>query len=476
MKKLIMVLLLIVGVLAVRWVLLKAPLDFQNPDYICQNCNVIIISMTNLRFDHMSSSGYFRPTTPYLDRLAASSLNFTNSFSHASWTLPSGLSIFSSLYPFQHGVMNRYDGSKLSKNIPTLVDILNNNGYKTASFTGGADYSPKYGLTDRFSEHAECTKGDPNAYLPPFQYGEFDCTSAKALDWLKQNSSQKFLLFLQGYDAHCPFAKHQLNIYDRDYSGSVDFTNCIWTFDNVEPVNQNGKTYYPVYESKVIKKDKQILIDDQDITHLIALYDEQITATDHLLGNFLEEINKLGLSKNTIIIFTSEHGDIFGKHGRFMRGGPLRGTFYDDILHIPLLVKSPRLKPAKLDSLVGQIDLAPTILDLLNIKSDPHFQGKSLTPLLGAQKVNDYIFAGSQFNPDPNNFYYAKKTRIETARDSKWKLISETIFDANSATESIELYNIKEDPQELHNLSQNNQDIVAKLKDKLNAWSKNLGM
>ena len=117
---------------------------------ICRDCNVIFITMTNLRYDHMSFNGYSRPTTPNLDKLAKESLVFDNAFSHASWTLPEAISIYTSLYPYQHGVMNRYDGSTLSKDTPTLIEVLKKAGYTTAAFTGGFDYNTDFGLTNRF--------------------------------------------------------------------------------------------------------------------------------------------------------------------------------------------------------------------------------------------------------------------------------------------------------------------------------------
>lgn len=469
LKKLIFALILLDGLLAGFYV-------FQRkPDYACRDCNVIMINMTNLNFDHMSMNGYFRPTTPNLDKLAKDSLNFTNAFAHASWTLPESISIFTSLYPFEHGLMNRYDGSKLAKDTPTLVDILNKNGYKTAAFTGGSDYSSRYGLTDRFSTYEECTKKiDPEIYLPPFQYGEFGCTIPKALKWLKDSSSKKFFLFLQGYDAHCPFAKHAFGIYDKDYEGTVDFTSCVWTFDKTEPVVKNGKTYYPVYVSKEIRSDEDlVLIDETDKTHLIALYDEQVTATDRLLGEFLDEVKGMGLDQNTIIIFTSEHGDIFGKHGRFMRGGPLRGTFYDEVLHIPLFIKNPKIKPAKLNQLVQHIDIMPTLLDLLGI-NNIKIQGKSLTPLLYGKQVNDNVFAGSEFNPDPTNVFYTKKTRIESLRTNEWKLIAEFGLGTNPPSKSFELYDIQNDKEEAKNLADERKDILNNLQTKLNGWSEKI--
>ncbi len=151
----------------------------------------------------------------------------------------------------------------------------------------------------------------------------------------------------------------------------------MWTFDRSEPIVKDGKTYYQVYSPETSGR-ASILLSEEDVNHLIALYDESIALSDKLFGSFIEEIKKLGLEDKTIIIFTSEHGDMFGKDGRFMRGGPLRGTFYDDVLHIPLMIKQPKLKPARLDGLVEHIDIMPTLLDFLEIKKKFSFQGMKI--------------------------------------------------------------------------------------------------
>ncbi len=450
---------------------------------VCQNCNIILISMTNLRFDHLSTNGYFRPTTPNLDKLAEESLNFSNAYSHASWTLPESISIYTGLYPYQHGVMNRYDGSKLSADAVTLLDVLKQNGYLTAAFTGGFDYHPEFGLTNRFNVYQECKRGQqapsyprqvgPVATEGPSQYGELSCTIPQALTWLKENSKQKFFLHVQGFDAHCPFSYQDQLLYDQNYQGSVDFSDCLWTFDKSKPVVKNGKSYYPVYSAKT-GTEASILLGEEDITHLIALYDTSITITDQKIGLFLEEIKKMGLDKNTIIIFTSEHGDMFGKHGRFMRGGPLRGTFYDDVLHIPLFIRIPKVAARSISGLIEQIDLAPTISNLVGLPF-PNSSGQSLLALIFQnQDLKQYVFAGAEFKPDPNNPYFSKKTKVEAIRSQNWKLIEETVYDKNTPSKTVELYDIVNDKEELNNLAETKKDVLQNLQKQLKDWSERM--
>lgn len=453
--------------------------------YYCKNCNVILISMTNLRYDHASFDGYNRRTTTNLDVLAKESLVFDNAFSHASWTLPESISIYTGLYPYQHGVMGRRDGSKLSKNTPTLIDFFNNNGYKTAAFTGGFDYNPEFGATSRFQTYQECASGQNDSY--PRQpgprlgtagsdlYGELKCTVPKAIDWLKQNSATKFFLQVQGFDAHCPFNPSAKNIYDPNYKGQIDFTNCFWTFDKTNPKLVNGELLYPV-QTSVNGVSKEILLNDSDIKHLVSLYDASVASADGYIGELLDEVKSLGLTDKTIIIFTSEHGDMLGKYGRFMRGGPAKGTFYDDVLHIPLLIKLPNIFGKRIDGLTAQIDLMPTILDLLGIRNTAKVEGKSLRPLIfNNTKINNYVFAGSTFNPSAENIDLSGKSSVDAIRSGDWKLIRETIFDDTSPdlTRPVvrkELYELKSDSQELNNVAGSNQTILKYMEDKLNKW------
>lgn len=444
----------------------------------CPNCNIIMINMTNLRYDHVSSNGYTRPTTPNIDTLARESVVFNKAFSHSSWTLPEGISIFTSLYPYTHGVMNRYDGSTLSKSTTTLIDILKKNKYYTAAFTGGFDYNPDFGLTSRFDLYDECTRGGDSSYprqhgpknqAGPSQYGKLQCSVPKAVEWLKENSKKKFFLFVQGFDTHCPFSQSGGKRFDKDYKGTVDFSNCLWTTEKSLPTQQDGKTLYPVLS---MNKDgnRTVLLTDRDIEHLIALYDESIVDADTKVGQLLDTLKELNLLENTIVIFTSEHGDIFGKHGRFMRGGPLRGTFYDDVLHIPLLIKHPQISPKRIDQLVQQIDIAPTILDFLDINPPTQFVGKSAIPTIQNKDINDYVYAGSIFNPDIISFF--PKTKIEAIRNNNWKLIREENASNKSLLSDIELYDIKNDVEEKENLATKNPDVVKDLQQKLSEWSK----
>ena len=164
--------------------------------------NIIIISATNIGTNHLGTYGYERSTSPNIDALAEESIVFDNFFAPASWTLPTGTSLFTSLYPYRHGVMERLidaeriPSARLNADTNTLIDILKDNGYITAAFTGGFDYRPFFGLTNRFDSYTFSTgkisSKNPNMkFMENARFGHMVDVIPKALDWIKQNKRKK---------------------------------------------------------------------------------------------------------------------------------------------------------------------------------------------------------------------------------------------------------------------------------------------
>jgi arylsulfatase A-like enzyme len=161
-----------------------------------QPYNLMLISLTNTRADHLGCYGYRRDTSPKLDRLAKQSLLFRNAFTHASWTLPVAVSLFASQYPFTHGLMNREEFSPLPNATPTFLDVLRSNGWFTAAFVGARDYSQKFGHTARFDLVFDAVS--PAAHEDWRTYRVLEQTVPAARQWLRQNQDRRFCLLVQG--------------------------------------------------------------------------------------------------------------------------------------------------------------------------------------------------------------------------------------------------------------------------------------
>ena len=441
--------------------------------------NIIFVVLTNTRADHLGVYGYSRNTSTNIDRFARKSIVFKNAFSHASWTLPVAISLFTSQYPFTHKLMNREDATMLHAAVPTFLEVLKDHGYFTAAFVGDRDYDQKYGHTSR--AHLVFNPVNETDVEDWHRYGVLQNTMPPAREWLRKNKDKKFFLLVQGYDTHCPFGIPKVDArFDPDYKGKIDFTKCYWTFEPTRPIKR--RTDSGQYEDVFLLKTKptggdnyEVMFYPDDLKHMIALYDGEIYNADQYVGGLLNDITELGLEKKTIVVIYSDHGDMFGKHGRFMRGGPLRGTFYDDVLHVPLIIFHPAMKPKAVDELVQVIDIGPTLLDMVGLKAPRSFVGKSALPAVTNNvSINQYVFAGAAFTPAQKNPFFSYPSVIASARSRQWKLIVERVTPAGAAQDSVELYDLRSDPEELSNVAAGNPEALKMMKGVLKHWLENI--
>lgn len=440
----------------------------------CKDCNIVIISLTNTRKDHVGLYGYERDTTPNIDEFFKNSLIFENAFAPASWTLPVAASFFSSLFPYAHGVMDRYVGSRLSDDVVTFTELLKQNGYQTAGFTGGGDYGRRFNFSQGFDVYV-----DEGGSTGPVSYFGTEESLPEAMKWLNSiDIKSKFFLFVQGFDTHCPFApKEPFNgKFIGDLKSNINYNTCLWTFEQTNPIYKNGIKYWPVKTMSGPEGIRDMELTDEDVKYMLALYDGEIAQADDNLRSFFQAIKDKNLEKNTIFIFISEHGDLFGEHGRFMRGGPLRGTFYDPVLNFPLVIKHPKIDvPQKIDALVQTVDLMPSLLEILGIHDSQREkrQGKSIVPvIMGTREVNSYVYAGSQYKAINNDFFNGF-SKIEMIRNKEWKFIREEVQEEGNNEDKInryELFNVVVDKNEDVNLYGSDNDDMAYLPDKLSQW------
>lgn len=424
----------------------------------CKDCNVIMISLSNVSAEHMSLYGYERVTTPHLDAWAKDAIVFENAFTQSSWTLPVGVSLFTSLYPYSHGVTDRYENNVLSENIKTFPEILRENGYATAAFTGGLDYSKTFGHMRGFNEIVQ--EGDDVDW--PTDFAGLSTAFLRAQEWLKKNEENKFFLFVHGYDTHCPFIPPEkfIGVFSKNKKDTtIDTSQCLRGYRN----NEKGE-----YKASYFKDEQQeVTLTQNDIDFLKDSYDEEILSVDSLVADFLQNLDEETVQKTIIVIF-SDHGEMFAKHGRFGRAGAIRGTLYDDVLHVPLMIKIPQQTGVRVNKLAQIIDVMPTVLEVLDVHGDIGAQGKDLM----SENANDHVFSGSEFNVGIFNSTYKQKSVNEAVRDYEWKLIHEVKFSDSGFVEdeTFELYDIKNDKDELHDVINDRPDIADGLKSILNEW------
>jgi len=391
--------------------------------------NIILIDITSLRADHLSCYGYVRNTSPYIDRLADEGIWFKQAVSQAYWTLPSVTSVLTSEYVCAHNVDSRQ--RRLNDSEVSIAEILKENGYKTAAFTGGLDLDSIHNLSQGFDEYFDDTQDQPMGYL--------SSSFSRALSWLKSEGKSPFFIFIQGYDIHPPFHYRDIyeNVYDPDYHGIIDKHELDYPF--LKKI-QNGSLYLD---------NKKVKLSAKDIGHIIAHYDGGIRYVDSLLGDFLIEIEKSNFLNNTVIFLFADHGEELLDHGSFKRFE--NANLYEEVVHVPLIIKHPRIKKVKVERQVELIDIPTTVLGILGLKKYEQMRGEDLL-----EAINN------KTSSDPGKYVYSGWGDKQMVRGDGYKLI----FNKGE----FELYDLKNDSKEQHNIINKNQQEAVFLAKKLFDW------
>jgi len=363
-----------------------------------------------------------------------------------------------------------------------VYPILRDDGYRTAAFTGGLDYHKSFSTMRGFQE----TDSNPN-------FTGLTTSLGQAQDWLRRNGKNKFFLFIHGYDAHCPFKTDDSvrgTFSDPRRKGvTVDDTRCV--YGTWKPRWGRFETSYPnscaVVNSVAPCANKaptKVYLTSADLNHLQNLYDETILSADAKAAAFLSSLDN-SIQARTIVVVLAEHGEMFAKHGRFGRAGTARGTLYDDVVHIPLMIRIPGIAGKRIPGIVQLEDLAPTIARLVGVRIPHRIQGKDLSPLIwGGASVHEFAFAGLPFmwQQPPHRLMSVG----ESVRDREWKLLREITYPQKNweaavrhwlrlppkqPREDIELYHLTNDPDESLNLFATHPEIVRRLLRELDAWA-----
>jgi len=337
--------------------------------------NVILITISTLRADHVTCLGYERETTPNFDNFGKENILFSNAFATSGWMMPAHGSIFTSLYPSFHGAT--HINKDLRDEHKTLAEILKDNGYYCVAFCCNPRLDQEHGFAQGFDIYDDYSVsiilrslGFDNKENPDINSQRTNALiNDAAIGWVQNNTHKPFFMFIHYYDNHWdylpPSPYNQL--YDSEYNGPIDGTQIAR-----EPLFSNPPG-------------------QKNINHIIALYDGEVKQTDSDLGEMLKVLKDRGVLDNSIVIILGDHGEQFYEHGNTSHQG-----VYEELIHIPLAVSIPEIqtKGRIIDSLVSQVDILPTILDYLEITIPGTCQGKSLKPLIEGRTevVNKYVF------------------------------------------------------------------------------------
>ena len=382
--------------------------------------NIILISIDALGANHVGFYGYKEDTTPNLDAYARNAIVFKNHITNAPWTLPSHTAMLSSQYPHVIGVEKR--NHKIPDSNVMLAELLKDNGYTTKGIIGFAFVVPIYGFDQGFDEYDISNSFHKGEYRDKYHKSSPDITQ-KAISFMEKNKDNKFFVFLHYFDVHLAYNPP------------------------------------PPYDAMFTSSDFQV-----------NRYDGEIAYTDHYLGKLLNWLDESGLAEKTMVVITADHGDAFNQHGLFGH----EGVVYDEVIRVPLIIKLPSGKHAgvEIPHQTQMIDVAPTILDAINIPLPSNFEGESLMPLVNGDVMEgrNYVFSRTR----SENFWK------EVVRTPKYKLIH--VYEPLNASindhvrvHSYELYDLETDSSEKDNLIRQLPDVAEQLRVVLDEWVKKGG-
>ncbi len=341
--------------------------------------NVILISLDQLRADQLHSYGNPRLTSPNLDRLAGEGVRFSHFYSVAPWTAPSYSTLMTSEFPSLHGVtlMWRPGDRLLDPDTPVLAEIFKQHGYHTAAFVNNGVAGKA--LTGRgFDEYDQ---GQPNGQVKDITqrggeaYNLAPETTEKLLPWLDQHRDAPFFLFVLFLEPHSPY-----NPPPEDDIFKTD------AYPN------ESNTGYDLKGGHLFRL--AMMGDQKAVQRLYDLYDGKVHFVDRYVGKLMDHLKQTGLDQNTLVVLTSDHGEMLYSHPDDFLTFDHR-SLYDPVMHVPLIMSGPGLPKGKvIDAIASNLDTAPTILNLTGIAPPADAEGHTLVPLINGKvkSANKYVF------------------------------------------------------------------------------------
>jgi arylsulfatase A-like enzyme len=421
--------------------------------------DIVLVTVDSLRADHVGWHGYDRETTPNLDQIASSSGTFSNAFAHACSTRPSFPAILTSSYPLMYG---GYE--KLSEERTSIAEVLKTVGYLTAGFHSNLYLSADFDYDRGFDTFYD-SKSDPSATARLRQaikthlnsdgmvytllQKAFNATEKqagielgsayvpakeltdKALEWAKDASDSPRFLWVHYMDVHHPYVPPAE--YQRRFRESA--------IDDRTAIQLRRKMLESPSE-----------VTDEELATIVDLYDAEIAYVDAEVARLIETIEETW-GGDTAFAFTADHGEEFLDHGGFSHSA----TFYDEVLHVPLLIDANGTA-ANSDKLVGLLDLAPTIADLADSIQPANFHGTSLLGIDEEWNRSSVIAEWADLDTGDRRF---------GLRTTDWKYVRSDHGDEK-------LFDLNADPEETENLVGAAPDVLDDLREQVESHERSI--
>ena len=455
---------------------IAAAQDLSDPPTIegAQPRNVIFILVDDMRHDVMGFTGHPFIKTPHMDRLAGEGVHFRNAFVTTSLCSPSRASILTGQYMHKHGVVD--NNNPIPPGTVFFPQYLQKAGYATAFVgkwhMGHEDDAPQPGF-DRWVSF----RGQGHYYAPGPQYrlnvdGQHvplrgyitDELTDYALDWLGQQTEERpFFLYLSHKAVHAEFhpAKRHEDLYaDVEIKAPETQANT--------PENYRGKPMWVKNQRNSWHGVDFPYHSSLDVKEYYRQYCQTLAAVDDSVGRIMEFLEERGLADDTVVMFMGDNGFLFGEHGLIDKR-----CAYEESIRVPLIARCPAvMKPGTtVESVVANIDIAPTILELAGLETPQNMDGRSFVGLASGETP------ASDWRKDFLYEYYWEWSFPHTPtqfalRGDRYKFIQyHGIWDTD------ELYDIQADPQERNNLIRDpkHADVVKQMRGALDAELRSRG-
>ena len=400
--------------------------------------SVLLITIDTLRADHLSCYGYARSTSPSIDRLAARGTRFERAYCAMPLTDPSHTSILTGAYPRMHGIL-RNGTPVVGSGISSLPEWLRARGYTTGAITSRAHLHPANLGVSGFNYYSVPATEDA---APAAQ------TLQRAMDWLAVNGRKRYFLWVHFFDPHFPYkppAEYAGRFVDG-YRGTIDRGN-----------NYTGSKYTP-----------------EEVPYLTGLYDAEIAYSDWAVGRLIERVwEGSGEGGRPLVILTADHGESLGElkdrydyvfaHGEYL---------FESQVHVPLIVAQPgRVPEGKVvQRVVENFSVAPTIAEAVLAGSGPgdsfRCEAPSLWPFTSradpdvpAEDIAAFV-QRRYYEEPPQPYLAVEECALVTDR---MKLI-------HNLQRGPELFDLRADPAELHDLATTDGTMMELLRGRLDEW------
>ena len=433
--------------------------------YLYPPLNLLIITVDCARPDRMSVYGHEadKPTTAYLDKIAEDGAVFTNAYSQAAWTGPGVMSTLTGLYPATHGVTAQ--GKTLPKSVHTLLDAFKEHGYRVPNLSYLTVDPTFQNIADMEETGIDVTTANEVAAIRRWIGGHHREPIAMWYHWrfthLPYNPPRKHWKY--------PPANPEDGVRLKDFPQPDNIKNIIRKeviipyysqelLDDPAPASMSEKDVGPNVEFTA-----------EDTEWINALYDAQMRHFDHAFESLRYKLALHHKLKHTIIVITADHGEELMDHGFVGHASTaVHSRHYNEQLHLPLLIMAPRVikQGRRLDLIAQQIDIMPTVLDMMGWDIPEGVQGRSLLPAIRGETMEELptyaesVEGGYQAKP------YQRSEFVRSIRTKDWSFIARM----SPRGDELELYNLVDDPAEMRNVIDDHPQITGGFIQQLSRW------